>query len=549
MGNISPLDESELKAQEKITPQAKKSEDRNPKENERLERLVRERTEALETELAERIKAEKSLNETNQMYAEAQRIAHIGNWEHCLSTGELQFSDEMYHILGLIPGTPLNLKEVTKCYPPEELVRFYQALKDTFEKNKPYSNDYKIIRPNGEVRYIHNEGKPGRDENGRPIRMVGTTHDITDRKLAEKSLKESEEHFQMLFNNAPVGYQSLDANGKFIDVNETWLEILGYARNEVIGKWFGDFLAPEFVDVFKERFSLFKEWGRVHSEFEMIKKEGKRIFVSFDGRIGHTFTGEFKQTHCVINDITEQKRTELIQKVLYAISHAVITTKDVEEFSGFIRLQLGQLLDSTNFSIASYDEETGMLTSPYFTDRKDTISSWPAEKSLTGYVIKHNKSIIVTKEEISEMHRAGEIELIGFDAEIWIGVPMHGDGKVIGAFVLQNYDNANAYTAKDVELLEFISQQISISIQRKKGLQDLVKALAKAEESDHLKTAFLSNMSHEIRTPMNGILGFSELLDDDTLTGEERRTFLDIINSNGQKLQIFCSPVVGLPNG
>jgi len=111
---------------------------------------------------------------------------------------------------------------------------------------------------------------------------------------------------------------------------------------------------------------------------------------------------------------------------------------------------------------------------------------------------------------------------------------------------LQNYDDPNAYTRKDLELLEFISHQISIFIQRKKALQDLVAALEKAEESDKLKTAFLSNMSHEIRTPMNGILGFSELLDDDNLTSEERRKFLDIINTNGHHLLSIINDILDI---
>jgi len=495
-------------------------------------------------------------------------------------------------------------------------------------------------------------------------RTAALETELKERKLAENALKESEEHFQMLFENAPVGYQSLDTNGNFIDVNETWLEIMGYSRDEVIGNWFGNFLAPEFVEVFKERFPLFKEWGKVHSEFEMIKKDGNRIFIGFDGRIGHTLSGEFKQTHCVINDITEQrkaelelkqsydfnnsllktipfgmdivdaegnvlfqneifekyfgsefigkkcwdiyrddktqykncplkigieigktgvcecsgilggkffdisytgmmfkgekamieifqditqrKRAELIQKVLYAISYAVNTTKDVEELSGVIKEQLGRLLVTTNFFIATYDEVTDMITTLYLTDQKDSISCCPADKSLTGYVIKHDKPLIVTKKEISEMIRCGEIVKIGFDSEVWLGVPLHEEGKVIGAFVLQNYDDVNAYTSKDLELLEFVSHQISISIQRKRSLQDLIIALAKAEESDILKTAFLSNMSHEIRTPMNGILGFSELLDDDTLSREERRTYLDIINTNGQHLLSIINDILDI---
>lgn len=694
-----PLDEYELQVQVRAMLRIKESEDHKLDEKERLEKLVKERTEALETELIERKKAEKELkdsynelkmrkqvvlnlmknleieieerkrieiaqNETNKKYAEAQRIAHIGSWEENLLTGESHWSEETYHIYGITPGKPIFWSAVKRCLPPDDLARLDQVVETALKESKLYNVDYRIIHPDVGVRYIHDECEVVRDEQGKPILIVGTSHDITDRKLIENALKESEEHFQMLFDNAPVGYQSLDADGNFIAVNETWLELLGYTRDEVIGKWFGSFLAPAYTDAFRKRFPLFKEWGRVHSEFEMMKKDGSRIFAAFDGRIGHTVTGEFKQTHCVINDVTEQrrkefelkqiydfnnsllktipfgmnivddkgtilfqneifkeyfgskalgkkchdlhrdsffdykdcplkksleigetnlceaidimgdktfdvshigmiyqgkkamleifqdvterKRAELIQKVLNTISYAVITTKDVEELSEFIKVQLGQLIDTTNFCIVSYDESTGMLTPQYIADQKNSISPWPAEKSLTGYVIKLNKSLFVTKEEILEMNRIGKIDLIGALSEAWLGVPLREEGKVIGAFVLQNYDDVNAYTVKDLELLEFVSHQISISLQRKKGLQDLMMALTKAEESDKLKTAFLSNMSHEIRTPMNGILGFSELLDDEDLSVEERRKFLDIINTNGQHLLSIINDVLDI---
>jgi PAS domain S-box-containing protein len=114
----------------------------------------------------------------------------------------------------------------------------------------------------------------------------------------------------MLFDKAPIGYQSLDFDGNFIEVNETWLEMLGYSREEVLGKWFGSFLAPDYVEPFRERFPLFKEWGKVHSEFVMKKKDGSYITVAFDGRIGHNPDGEFKQTHCVLEDVTELRLAE-----------------------------------------------------------------------------------------------------------------------------------------------------------------------------------------------------------------------------------------------
>ena len=133
---------------------------------------------------------------------------------------------------------------------------------------------------------------------------------LQEKEKAEIMLKESEERFRMLFDRAPIGYQSLDIDGNLVEVNGAWLEMLGYSHKEVIGKWFGDFLAPDFVEAFRERFPLFKEQGRVHSEFEMVKKDGSEMIASFDGRIGHTPEGEFKQTHCVLQDITELKQAE-----------------------------------------------------------------------------------------------------------------------------------------------------------------------------------------------------------------------------------------------
>ena len=71
-------------------------------------------------------------------------------------------------------------------------------------------------------------------------------------------LRESEERFRRFFMNAPMPYQSLDENGNFIEVNSTFLEILGYSRDEVIGKNFGNFLHPDYVAHFKENFPRFK---------------------------------------------------------------------------------------------------------------------------------------------------------------------------------------------------------------------------------------------------------------------------------------------------
>lgn len=133
---------------------------------------------------------------------------------------------------------------------------------------------------------------------------------LKDLKESQRVAHESEERFQLLFNKAPLGYQSLDQEGRFIEVNQKWLDTLGYTREEVIGKWFGDFLCPECVEGFRQRFPVFKAQGYIHSEFEMVRKDGQRLVMSFEGKIAYSTDGEFKQTHCILQDITNQRMAE-----------------------------------------------------------------------------------------------------------------------------------------------------------------------------------------------------------------------------------------------
>jgi len=145
--------------------------------------------------------------------------------------------------------------------------------------------------------------------------------------------KESEEKYKTMFDSAPLSYQSLDINGNFINVNPMWLKTLGYEREEVIGKWFGDFLRPDFVDHFKKNFPEFKKRGYINDvQFYMIKKTGEEIFVSFEGCIGYTPEGKFKQTYCVFKDITKEFEAE--QKL--STSEALLkSTQEISKVGGW----------------------------------------------------------------------------------------------------------------------------------------------------------------------------------------------------------------------
>jgi PAS domain S-box-containing protein len=141
--------------------------------------------------------------------------------------------------------------------------------------------------------------------------MLGVVaKDVTERTLISESLRASEERFRLLYENAPLGYQSLDENGCLIEVSKAWLLLTGYTQDEVIGKWFGDFLTPQYIDQFRLNFPRFKAKGETQVQFEMIRKDESIILVSIFGKVGYNAKREFQQTHCILEDVTEKNRIE-----------------------------------------------------------------------------------------------------------------------------------------------------------------------------------------------------------------------------------------------
>jgi len=279
---------------------------------------------------------------------------------------------------------------------------------------------------------------------------------------------------------------------------------------------------------------------RIRASEDKLRSEKANIEQLIQARTAELIQANRKLEH----EITERKNAEKIQQVLYNVSNAVSNTRDEEELIRIIGKELGVLVDTTNFYIAFYDEATGMFSSPYLQDEKDDLTSWPAAKSMTGLVVLQDKSVLITPTERKEVLGSGAVEIIGVPAACWLGVPLHIDGRVFGAFVVQSYDNPHAYSEEDMEILEFVSEQVGLSIQRKRIEQDLIAAKEKAQESDRLKSSFLANMSHEIRTPMNAIVGFASMISDPDLSEEERNKFSAIIQSRSNDLMHIISDLL-----
>lgn len=162
-----------------------------------LEATVKQRTAELENtnqglrqQIEERLRMEQALKRSEASLAEAQRIAHIGNWELDVVSGGLFWSDEVYRIFGYSPGAVQpNFEFHLQRMHPEDVKLLEHAFQKALTDHLPNTFDYRILLPDGGERTVHLQGEVVLDAAGKPVRMIGTVQDITEYKTLEEGLK------------------------------------------------------------------------------------------------------------------------------------------------------------------------------------------------------------------------------------------------------------------------------------------------------------------------------------------------------------------------
>jgi len=378
---------------------------------------------------------------------------------------------------------------------------------------------------------------------------IKLSRDIAQRKRVEMRLKDSEKKHRLLFETANDAILIIE-NDVFIDCNSKAEEVFGCKKDQIIGKTLFDF-STEFQPDGSATAALAKERTKatVAGENQFFEWHHKRFDGSLlDAEISlSAFTINNKTLiQSIVRDLTERKETEKTKQVLFQIANEVLHSFELDDFIKAVEQQLSQLVDTTNFYIALYDSETGMLSAPFEKDEKDQIDTWPAKGSATGLVIEKKQSVLLQKQDVLRLIETGEIKQTGSICEAWLGVPLFKGTDVSGVIVVQSYDNPEEFDSNTMALFEYVSNQISMALERTRFFEDLMHAKEKAEESDRLKSAFLANMSHEIRTPMNGILGFSDLLKTPNLAGDEQQKYISIIEKSGKRMLNIINDIVDI---
>ncbi len=274
------------------------------------------------TDITERKLREEDQRQTQQLLEVSQRLAHIGSWQTELATGKLSWSDEMYRILGFPAASPVYLDQALSVFPPEELARFRQALAAAVRGDAPYSMDYTIVRHDGQTRVIHDQGEVVFDEHGAAVRMFGTTQDVTERRLAENTRRESEERYRRI-TKAITDYiytvRLEDGHAAETRHGPGCLAVTGYGPEEFVADpflWFRMVVPEDRAEVEAQSRRVLAGEDPPPIEHRITHKDGTMRWVR------NTFVPHRDQHVALvgydglIQDITERKRIDEIQSFL-----------------------------------------------------------------------------------------------------------------------------------------------------------------------------------------------------------------------------------------
>jgi len=320
------------------------------------------------------------------------------------------------------------------------------------------------------------------------ITFVG--ENITDKRKVRQALIETNAQLKDLFDKANDLIQIFSLDGKFLFVNKTWKNKLGYDDNEIPLLRFDNILDPsEKAQTLREVKSTTPDFPEKKIDSVLVSKNGRKINIS--GTVYCSYReNKPVEIRGIFRDITERVRVQKAQHISYRISDLALNSPTMEFLYENIRNELQKILNAENFFIALFDKSKMELSFPYFVDENwktgESVPNRKFQNGLTEYAIRLDEPLILRQEELVWLEKEKNLSIQGSLPAVWLGVPLKLTGEVIGLLCVQHYQDPKAFSKQDLELLEFISGQVAIAIDRKRKEEKII------EQSGRLQSIFES---------------------------------------------------------
>lgn len=343
---------------------------------------------------------ERAVEEIRASLLHSQRIGNVGSWEFEFPNTDIYFSDEFYRIHGLQEGFLFNgMENYLVHVHPEDREMLSTSLLQAVESRKPYRTEYRIVRPDGEIRNITSQGEITYSEDGKPFRMTGMIHDVTERYESEGALKTLMSQQESLINNIPDMVWMKDASLRFIAVNQKGENLMGLTKEEVIGRTYDDFLCPERAEEYhtSDRYVLTTGKSFTMEDFVQLP-DGRSLWlesikspiVDADGAI-IGITG-------IARDITKRKEYEDAMLESNELLEKKVTERTAALEQANRNLKETERLRSTFVSSLTHD-----LRTPLIAQKRLIELLWDQCKEESGKVGFLTKGLIQNNENLLDM--------------------------------------------------------------------------------------------------------------------------------------------------
>ena len=254
--------------------------------------------------------AEQALRRSEAMLARVQEVANLGSWELDFASGEAFWSEHRYRMFGVQPGEfRPTFEGFLALVHPEDRARVKTQVEKAV-KGEPYRIEYRVILPDSSIRHIHAQSDVYFDADGMPVRLVGTSLDITERRRVEEALRESEEQLRRIIESTREGVWLIDRDAVTVYVNPQMAKMLGYSPEEMLGSAIYNYIFEEDQPICQQIFGELRQTGGQQIEFRYRRKDGSAIWALVNTNAVYDREGQTASFLGMFADITERKRLE-----------------------------------------------------------------------------------------------------------------------------------------------------------------------------------------------------------------------------------------------
>jgi len=364
----------------------------------------------------------------------------------------------------------------------EEFKKFY---KDHYRKSAVIKGAYeaeKFFPSLGESgKWLFFTASPIRDENGEITGAVETLQDVTERKIAEEKLRDSERRMRGLLEFLPHPIVVFSVNGRVYYLNPAFTETFGWTLDELRGKNI-PYVPPGLESETKEAIDrLFLENAVVGYETKRLTRDGRLLDVVMSASFYQDSRGNLLGELVMLRDITQEKRNARNNEALRRISLALPAYPDMEDLLDFISSEVKRLINSEGALVILLDEENQVL---YFMGAAfdDEVTSdrvkgfrFPVDRLVAGQVIKSGEPRIVSDvTENEEIHRERDRKF-GYTTRNLLLVPLKSSDRTIGVIASIN-KKEGVFDKADQEFLGMIATTVALSVENARFSEDLKEA-------------------------------------------------------------------------